>query len=108
MDFSAFDTKKMDEYAKRAREQWGNTAEYREFEEKSQGRTKEEELETAKEFMQVFAEFGELKQGPPASEKAQKQVRKLQDYITKHFYTCSDSVQPGADVCRRRRVHGEH
>lgn len=92
MDFSAFDTKKMDEYAKRAREQWGKTAEYQEFEERSQGRTREEELETAKEFMQLFAEFGELKQEPPASEKAQKQVRKLQDYITKHFYTCSDEI----------------
>ena len=35
MEFNAFDTSKLDEYAKRAKEQWGNTAEYRESEKKS-------------------------------------------------------------------------
>ncbi len=29
MDFKAFDTRKMDEYAKKAKETWGNTKEYR-------------------------------------------------------------------------------
>ena len=29
MDFSAFDTSKIDEYTRRAKEQWGNTAEYK-------------------------------------------------------------------------------
>ena len=43
MDFSAFDTSKIDEYTRRAKEQWGNTAEYKESEEKAKGRTKEEE-----------------------------------------------------------------
>ena len=32
MDFRAFDTAKMDEYAKREKESWGNTDAYREFE----------------------------------------------------------------------------
>lgn len=31
MDFSVFDTKKIDEYSRRAREQWGHTEVYREF-----------------------------------------------------------------------------
>lgn len=35
MDFTVFDTKKIDEYAKRAKEQWGQTPEYREYEEKT-------------------------------------------------------------------------
>ena len=43
MDFSAFDTAKLDEYSKRAKEQWGATPEYKEFEEKSKGRSKEDE-----------------------------------------------------------------
>jgi DNA-binding transcriptional MerR regulator len=33
MDFSVFDKKKIDEYAARAKEQWGNSPEYQEFEE---------------------------------------------------------------------------
>ena len=37
VDFKVFDTKKIDEYSKRAKEQWGKTAEYKEFEEKTSG-----------------------------------------------------------------------
>ena len=32
MDFTVFDTKKIDEYSKRAKEQWGETSEYQEYE----------------------------------------------------------------------------
>ena len=42
MDFSAFDTKKMEEYAAQAKASWGQTAEYREYQEKTAGRTREE------------------------------------------------------------------
>lgn len=37
MDFSAFDTRKIEEYRGRAKEQWGNTAEYKESEESEKG-----------------------------------------------------------------------
>ena len=40
MDFSAFDTKKIDEYTAQAKASWGETSEYHEFERKSQARSK--------------------------------------------------------------------
>ena len=92
MDFSAFDTKKIDEYSKRAKEQWGNSEAYREFEEKSKDRTKEDEQDIMKEFMKIFAEFGELKSMQPDAKEVQEQVCKLKDYITKHFYNCTDDI----------------
>ena len=49
----------------------------------------------ANEFMQIFVEFGKMKEMNPADEPVQLQVRKLQDYITEHFYTCSDKVLCG-------------
>ena len=39
MDFTVFDTNKIDEYAKRAKEQWGKTDAYKEFEEKNRNLT---------------------------------------------------------------------
>ena len=42
MDFSAFDTKKIDEYAAQAKAAWGDTPAYREYERKSEHRTKAE------------------------------------------------------------------
>lgn len=92
MDFSAFDTKKIDEYSKRAKEEWGETSQYKEFEEKTKGQTSDDKKMQASEFMQLFAEFGKMKEEAPSSEKAQAQVRKLQDYITEHYYKCTKEI----------------
>ena len=95
MDFKVFDTRKMDEYSKRAKEQWGQTSEFKEFEEKTKNWTKDDEATAANEFMQLFVEFGQMKEMNTADEQVQLQVRKLQDYITNHFYTCSDEILCG-------------
>ena len=95
VNFSAFDTSKLDEYAKRAKEQWGNTPEYKELKEKESKRTPEEEQQLMERFMSLFAEFGELKSGSPESEEAQAMVKKLQSFITEHFYNCTDKILAG-------------
>lgn len=95
VNFSAFDTSKLDEYAKRAKEQWGNTPEYKEFKEKESKRTPEEEQQLMERFMSLFAEFGKLKSGSPESAEAQAKVKKLQDFITEHFYNCTDKILAG-------------
>ena len=92
MDFSAFDTSKIDEYAARAKKLWGTTREYYEYEEKAKGRTAECQNSINMQLMNIFAEFGRIRDEEPASEKAQGLVKKLQDFITKHYYTCSDEI----------------
>ena len=44
------------------------------------------------DFMNIFVEFGQMKEMEPSSEEVQLQVKKLQDYITKHFYNCSIQI----------------
>ena len=95
MDFKAFDTRKIDEYSERAKEQWGQTAEYKEFEEKTKDWTEADEAVAADELMQIFVEFGQMKKMAPSDEQVQMQVKKLQDYITEHFYTCSNKILNG-------------
>lgn len=95
VDFKAFDTKKLDEYSRRAREQWGKTPEYKEFEEKTAGQSADEQRSMAEEFMQIFAEFGQMMGLAPSEETVQTQVKKLQDYITDHFYTCTKEILGG-------------
>ena len=95
VNFSAFDTSKLDEYAKRAKEQWGNTPEYKELKEKESKRTPEEEQQLMERFMSLFAEFGEIKGGSTESAEAQAMVKKLQSFITEHFYTCTDKILAG-------------
>ncbi|MCI9273137.1 MAG: MerR family transcriptional regulator [Clostridiales bacterium] len=95
MDFTAFDTSKIDEYAAKAKAAYGQTAEYSEFAEKSKGRTKEETQKLNVQIMEIFAEFGTMRELSPGLDEAQRQVKKLQDFITEHFYTCSDQVLYG-------------
>ena len=68
MDFKVFDTTKIDEYSKRAKEQWGQNSEYKEFEEKTKNWTKDDEATVANGFMQLFVEFGQMKEMDPADE----------------------------------------
>ena len=97
MDFSAFDAKKLDEYAAQAKASWGKTEAYKEFEEKEKNRTKEQSNQIAEGMMALFTEFGLLlKEGKAAdSKEVQAQVQKLQDYITEHFYTCTKQILSG-------------
>ena len=95
MDFKPFDTSKIDEYAAKAKASWGTTSEYKEFEEKSQGRTAEENDTLGRQMMAIFAEFGAIRDSNPSSAAAQALVEKLQRFITEHYYTCSDETLRG-------------
>jgi DNA-binding transcriptional MerR regulator len=97
IDFSVFDAKKLDEYAAQAKASWGETEAYNEFEEKEKGRSKEQSNQIAEGMMALFTEFGlMMKEGKTAdSEEAQAQVKKLQEYITEHFYTCTNKILAG-------------
>ncbi len=95
MDFSVFDTKKMDEYAAQAKAQWGDTKAYREYEAKSKDRSKADEARTWKSMMEIFKEFGQIQTLEPDSAEAKKLVKKLQDYITDNFYHCTDEILSG-------------
>lgn len=95
MDFSAFDTKKLDEYARQAKAAWGQTDAYKEFEKKMECMSQEDNQVLAAEFMELFAEFGAMKQCAPEEPRVQSQVQKLQDYITQHFYTCTREILKG-------------
>ena len=111
LKFDAFDTRKIDEYAAQAKAAWGTTPAYKEFEQKSKGRTREDDQNIAQGLMDIFAEFGAIKDAnlgtdkdadletnkgaDPASAEAQALVKKLQDYITQHFYNCTKEILSG-------------
>lgn len=92
MDFSAFDTRKMDEYAAQAKAMWGKTDSFREFEEKTKGKSKEEMDGVWKDMMTLFVEFGALSDQNPGSKAAQDQVKKLQNFISDNFYQCDQKI----------------
>ena len=95
MRFDAFDTKKMDEYAAQAKASWGKTGAYKEYEEKTKELSNQQKNEMGVKMMILFEEFGKMLHLEPGCEEVQSQVKKLQDYITKNFYTCTNEILSG-------------
>ena len=93
MDFSAFDTRKIDDYAAQAKAAWGKTDAWKEFE--SRGKTAAENKQDGDTLMALFAEIGKHRDIDPACDEAQGLVRQLQDFITANFYTCTAPILRG-------------
>ena len=95
MSFEAFDTRKFDEYARQAKASWGQTDAYKEYEKKSVRRSKEEQHVLNVQMMEIFSEFGKIKEQDPEGEAAVGLAKRLQEFITEHFYTCTDKILLG-------------
>lgn len=92
MDFSSFNTEKIDKYAAEAKAKWGQTQPYKEFEAKTAGQSKEQQQAAGDALMDIFRQFGAVHHLSPASTEVQELVVKLQDYITEHYYTCTKQI----------------
>ena len=77
-------------YIEEAKELWGDTAAWREFEKRSDA-----SKETGDGLMKLFAQLGDLKALPPESDEAQAAVADIQQYITAHYYECTDEIFSG-------------
>ena len=80
-----------------ARERWGNTAAYREHEQKTKNYAKENWVEANDEMMAIFAEFAKCKDSGASADSAGAQalVAKLQAHITSNYYACTDEILAG-------------
>ncbi len=92
ISFDAFDTEKIEEYTRQAKEAWGDTAAYREYEEKAKLRTPGEQKGINDEMLEIFREFGAMRTFQAQDEKVRTQVCRLQEFITDHFYDCTDDI----------------
>ncbi len=84
-------------YDTEARERYGNTAAYREHEQKTKNYTKDKWTEANDGLMAIFAEFAACKDSGASADSAEAQalVSKLQAHITANYYTCTDEILAG-------------
>lgn len=82
----------MDEYSEQAKILYGTTDAYKEFEQKSKGRTQEQEKNLGAQVMDFFARLGKMRPCEPDCEAAQNWVKELQTFFTEHFYTCTPQI----------------
>ena len=82
-------------FEKEAKEKWGQTQAYKEYEEKQHGRQAQDAL--AAEMDLIMAEYALcIKKGEAAaSSEAQRLVKMLQDHITQNYYRCTNEILAG-------------
>ena len=93
INMHAFDNREFEQYREEVKEKWGHTQAYAEY----QQRGKHDHNALAAGMDAIMAEFAVCKaQGhSPASIEAQTLVKRLQVYITDHFYNCTDAILKG-------------
>ena len=84
-------------FEKEVKERWGKTEAYAEFENKTKDYSKERFADINSGLENIFRDFAELMQSgaEPSSAEAQALVKKLQEYITENYYTCTDEILAG-------------
>ena len=84
-------------YENGVRERYGNTAAYREHEQKTKNYTKEKWAEVNNGLMAILAEFAACKGSGALADSSETQalVAKLQAHITANYYTCTDEILAG-------------
>lgn len=85
---SAFDNSKFEQYKAEAKEKWGKTDAYKEYERRGKD-------DRGDAMMAIFVEIGQVRHLDPASAQVQALVAKLQQFITDHYYTCTKQILQG-------------
>ena len=89
---NAFSNAEFETYKNAAKEKWGHTDAYKEYEVKTAGQSNAQTQVAAEGLMAIFSEFGAIRHLSPADSQAQALVAKLQNYITEHYYTCTKQI----------------
>ncbi len=94
---NAFDNSEFEKYKNEAKEKWGTTDAYKEHKEKTKGYTKGDFDALGGGMDEIMGEFSLCmkKDLAPYSDEAQRLVKKLQNYITDNFYTCTNEILAG-------------
>ncbi len=92
-DNSEFEAKR-EEYAKEAKEKWGDTAAYKESAEKTAEYSADMWEQVKSVMNDRIAEFADCKRKgfAPDSKQAQALAKNWQDFITENYYTCTKEI----------------
>ena len=93
----AFDNREYEQYRDEVKERWGKTKAYAEYTDRAKGRSDAQHGEINAGLNRLMGEFAACMQGgsEPDATEAIELVCRLQDYITEHYYTCTDEILAG-------------
>lgn len=97
MDFKAFDTTEIDQYAEEAKARWGETDAYKESAARTKNYTKDDFDRINGEMTEIYRRLGALKDAgtDPSAPECLQAIRDFQSLITNNYYNCTDEMMKG-------------
>lgn len=99
MSFKEFDSSEIEEtkkaYAREAKERWGDTPAYAQYEARTKGYEDAQWQLLGRQGDALLKEIAACRQEDPAGAQARDLVKQWQDYITRNYYTCTDEILAG-------------
>ena len=92
VDLKSFDKSHIDKYAQEAKQRWGDTEEYKEYEKRTGPYGMDQWRAVTQSIEDCFVGFGAIRDKGPASEEARLQAKALQDTITANYYNCTKEI----------------
>jgi DNA-binding transcriptional MerR regulator len=91
---NAFDNSEFEKRKAEAKEKWGASPAYKEYEEKTRDYSRRKWDDLGEGMDQIMSDFAAcMRDGnAPDSAEAQQLVKKLQNYITENYYHCSSEI----------------
>lgn len=84
-----------DEHTLEAREKWGNTKPFQEYEQKTRTRSRAESNLAAARLMDIFSEMGALRSLTPDDPAVQSKVTELKSFLEANYYSVDDQILLG-------------
>lgn len=95
MDFSAFDKTQTEQYRREAAERWEHTDAWKQAQAQDSKKTPDIRAAEADGLMACFSRLGAMKHLSPADPAVQAEVRALRQYLTEHYYNCTEEIFRG-------------
>lgn len=99
MSFKEFDISEIEkvqkQYQQEAKELYSNTGEYKEYEIKAAKYSKDDWSKIGEEINKIFKQFAGAMNKGANSQEAQMLVKRWQDFISEHFYNCTNNTLIG-------------
>lgn len=93
MSFKAFERQELEEqrqrYAKEAEERWGDSEAWRQSQQRSAQRTKEQWAAMQDEAAEIFRALAAQRDKDPAAPAVQELIARWQEYVNRYYYDCS-------------------
>lgn len=95
LKFDRWDPQRIDDYCAQAETMYGKTDAWKEYSQKAQNRSREQEASLGEGVMDLFVRLGQMQDLSPGAPEVQAWVQELQAYFTAHFYNCTPGILLG-------------